>query len=110
MVTSHCVRPFFGHESSASRAVATLKPVLRSHVGVLSAGAWNKHEESVRAAGLLRRVDGVGRRRSHVADAWTFSGGSKWQTLERPPRTRPSKRPARPPVRACGRLPTEPRT
>ena len=34
--------------------IATLKPALRSHVGLLSAGAWNKHEQSMRPVGLLR--------------------------------------------------------
>src|SRR5215213_10527650 len=41
------------------RAVATLTPVLRSHVALLSAGAWNKHEQSMRPVGLLRCVHGV---------------------------------------------------
>src|SRR4051794_27186143 len=33
-------------------AFDTLKPVFRSHVGPLSAGAWNKHEQSMRPVGF----------------------------------------------------------
>ena len=45
---------FFFVMNGVEGGVATLKPVLRSHVALLSAGAWNKHEQSMRPVGLLR--------------------------------------------------------
>src|SRR4051794_40728007 len=44
--------PFFRHE--VSEMGATLKPARWSHVARSSAGAWNKHEQSVLSVGLLR--------------------------------------------------------